>query len=132
MTTDDEDMRLRNAAVSGNWGFHGFPGGPRVLTEAEVEDWEALVEKELARRWALVPDRRPSGHCVDDSGGDGSGEWLLFECDAPGCKAAFTADMDKGVHELEARGWTSTEDGPDLCPLHRGDSASRFAEVPHG
>ena len=125
MTTDDEDTQLRNAAVSGNWGFHGsMPGGPRVLTEAEVEDRKALVERELARRSALVPDRRPSGYGADASNEDAAGEWLLVECDAPGCKAAFTADIDEGLQELVARGWTSTEDGRDLCRLHRGDRAS--------
>lgn len=124
MTTDDEDMRLRHAAGSGNWGFHGMPGGSRVLTEAEAQERKALVEKELARRGALVPDRRPSGHCADASSEDAAGEWLLFECDVLGCKAAFTSDVDKGLQELVARGWTSTKDGRDLCPLHRGDSPS--------
>lgn len=123
MTTDDEDMRLRNTAVSGNWGFHEMPG-PGALTEAEVAKRTALVEKELARRGALAPDRLSSGHRIDDSSGDGSGEWLLFDCDAPGCQATFTADMDEGLQELEALGWTSTEDGRDFCPLHRADSAS--------
>lgn len=126
MTTDDWEMQLKHAAMRDSPGFHEAIGGTRALTCAETQQ---RIEIELARHpghsYLIVfhADAAPTIQTREQAD-----EWLLFECDSSGCKAVFAADKDHSGNgrplEMVAQGWTSTEGGRDLCPLHRGTGLS--------
>lgn len=126
MTTDDWEMQLKRVEMRGSPGFHEAIGGARALTCAETQQ---RIEIELARRpghsYLIVfhADAAPTIRTREQAD-----EWLLFACDSSGCKAVFAADKDYSGNgrplEMVAQGWTSTEGGRDLCPLHRGNGLS--------
>ena len=85
------------------------------------------VEDEIARRQALAPVEHSGVHPDIAWGAAAADEWLLVECEAPGCTAGTAVDAPADpTHDvqpvravLDERGWSLDAQGRDLCPQHR-------------
>ncbi|ORW12229.1 MULTISPECIES: hypothetical protein [Mycobacterium] len=85
-----------------------------------------LIDGEIARRASIFEDRA-TDHCNDPHDSAVPDQWLLIECDEPGCNESAEVDLaatdprdEQALHAvLGGSGWSSAAKGLELCPKHR-------------
>lgn len=94
---------------------------------AGLDRFAQRLQDEIAKRQALTPIPDSGIHPDVAWGAAAADEWLVVECEAPGCKAGTTVDVPAADPTqdtppvravLDDRGWSLDAQGRDLCPQH--------------
>ncbi|MDA3660190.1 MULTISPECIES: hypothetical protein [Mycobacterium] len=98
---------------------------PIDLSAVDPSRFRNWIDGEIARRASLFEDRA-TDHWNDLHDSAVPDQWLLIECDEPGCSESTDVDLaatephdEQALHAvLGGRGWSSDAKNRDLCPKH--------------